>query len=180
MDTDKKIFLTLVPHQDTRQELRKHSDLLLNTGITGIYPFPLAAPLAVLSKPLNPDELKQIAHGIRANIGTGKITAKETSAVTIPTGKEDMTLFGLKLDLDLSEIFKINNQIIPSVIGYFLVPKTNEQQLCAFASLRDAHFQYNELSFRAAAIANMSWQPIQDSFKYKIGKLCWLPRVIKP
>ncbi|MCL2721653.1 MAG: hypothetical protein FWD47_09990 [Treponema sp.] len=189
---DKNNFLVLVPHRDTRQEIKKYSDLLLNTGITEVYPFPLVSPIALLSKPLNHDELKQIAYNIRFNIGTSKIFAKETSTVTIPTGKGDMKLFGIKLELNLPNILtqrhiepsvrdhkehgeelrnnKIKNIINPFIIGFFLIPNLPSPRLCVSAR--------ENFSFRAAAIANMSWQPIQDGFKYKIGKLCWLPKKI--
>jgi len=89
----------------------------------------------------------------------------------------------------------IKNLISPHIIGSFLIPeinvdmnKDNKQQLCIFAhkinrasGLREKFsIPIPHLSFRAAAVANMFWQPVETngemSFKWKIGNLSWLPK----
>jgi hypothetical protein len=175
-------LLVIVPHQDVRVELRKYSDSLIKTGISGVYPFPRVIPLASLSKALTTDELKHIAHSLRKTIGTGKFYTDTTSITAFPAGTEDMALFGPKLDLDIpacifeNSIEKIKKLFSPLVIGTFLMPKTNEQQ-----SNQVFDVPLQEISFRAAAAANMYWRPFkingETGYKWKIGKLHWLPKV---
>jgi len=210
----KIVFLVLVPHQDMRLELRKYCDSLKKIELKGVYPFPLAAPLAVLSKPLNPDELKNTARLLRNTLGANKIYTGKPSALEIPTGKKDMTLLGLKIDLDIQELFtqrhgeysefqtrrhedhgahgedmKDYNFISPLVLGTLLIPKIFKlkNNTCSFGSC-GSWLNLNKLpsppklSFRAAAIANMTWEASGSDengeaiFEYKIGKLCWLPK----
>jgi len=191
MNTEKKsrsIYLVLVPHRDIRQKVQKYSDSLVKNSFTGIYTFPCVAPLASLSQPLNNDELKHFAHFLREATGWGKITAAETAFTPFPSGTDDMALFGPCLDINISEFFtqrrreeegggnyssKIITLFSPIVIGTCLIPEYHKQQLRVTPWLNPL-----ELSFRAAAVANMSWQPVQidgeAAFKWKIGKLSWL------
>jgi len=207
----KTIFLVLVPHQDVRLELRKYSDSLHNTE--KVYPFPLIAPLAVLSKPLNPDELKKISRSLRNNLGTNKIITGKPSITAIPINNKNMNLFGLKIDFTFPEcitqrhgehggeykdsfIQKIKTLFSPLLIGLFLVPEVNEQQLrasrtegsmspCEKLKYNSTVPPFDKLSFRAAAIANMTWEESgldekgKVIFEYKIGKLCWLPKTVQ-
>jgi len=178
---DKQILLVLVPHRDTRVELRKYSDLLLKAGLTGVYQFPLAAPLASLSQPLNANELKYLTRSLRENTGSGKITAAETSITAFPPDGKD-TLFGPRLDSTvLINMFgdaavKIKNLFSPLIIGTYFVPDSSSHNLRLIEKIPPVL-----LSFRAGAVANMIWQPFQaghdTGYKWKIGKLCWLPNV---
>lgn len=184
---DMKWMLVMVPHRDARGALRKYSDELVRDGITGVYRFPLAVPIAALSKPLTPDELKNCARILRdaAGAGGGKFSAKEEDVCPFPARKNAAAsvLFGPRLDLKIpSGIFsnvtqKIKRFFSPLIIGAFLMPKDHEVQLHA-AHMREMP------EFRAAAAANMLWQPVQTdtnsggetAYKWKIEKLCWLPR----
>lgn len=182
-----QILLVLVPHQDIRVKLRKYSEELLNAGLTNVYNFPLVAPLASLSKPLNPDELKHIAYSLREINSDSKLNIVETSFTTFQTGTDDMRLFGPKLDMNISfSTFDDNDKIIkifsPLVIGTYLIP-TQECSLkeCSLNDCRSSSFE--KLSFRAAAVTNMFWKPFIDNgktgYKWKIGKLTWLPKQTK-
>ena len=183
METGKnqtQIFLVLVPHRDTRIELRKHSESLFKNGLSNVYPFPHAAPLASLSKPLNDDELKQIARVLREKSGKEKFYPGEISSISILINKKDLSLFGPKLELDATctlgmGVDKIKSIFSPSVIGSFMVPENTGQQLCVSAR------ESSSLAFRAAAVANMHWKPARINgefcYKWKIEKLFWLPRL---
>ena len=194
-------FLVLVPHQDVRVALRKYSDSLVKTGLNGVYSFPWVVPLASLSRALTPDELKQITCSLRQDIGGVKICVGDTAATEFTTDEKDgsLSLFGPKIDLGISRSTfscdlinnpltqkKIKKTFNPLVIGTWLVPKTSEQQFCDFCAVNqrfDVPLR-EKLSFRAAAVANMYWQSVQvdgeTGYKWKIGKLCWLPRSLHP
>jgi len=186
MDTKKnrQFFLVLVPHQDARAELQKYSDSMIKNGLSGVYSFPHAAPLASLLKPLNVNELKQTARSLRDYAGKEKFLAAETSVCEFNTGGEKMNLFGPRLNLKNplnvynnghKKIDKFDSFFSEVIIGSFLLPKTSEQSRILL------QLQINkEISFRAAAIANMAICPVtindESGYKWKIGKLCWLPR----
>jgi len=178
-------FLVLVPHQDVRSLLRKHGELLIKEGITGVYQFPWAAPIAELSEELTADELKFFAHSLRASIGNEKIYASETDTVSFPADTERMILFGHHLNLNIStdiigdSIKKVKKNIFPIILGSWLIPEANEQHFRTMNQKFDMP-SHEKLSFRAAAAANMHWKPFQIGdkigFKWKIGKLSWFPK----
>ena len=175
-------FLVLVPHRDVRGILQKEN-------ISGAYTFPLVAPLVSLSKPLSADELKNIARSLREANGMDKFNLIDFTSTTFPTGDGEMELYGPSLKINIPEITssaaqKIKKLFSPLVIGTCLIPKDNKEQVhfdsCGSCGswLNSSH----EISFRAAAVANMYWQPAQlnneKGFKWKIGKLVWLPKKI--
>jgi hypothetical protein len=185
METDKlKQFLVLVPHRDTRLLLRNYSAILLKAGFTGAYCFPWAAPLAQLSRPLNPQELKNIAHVFRKSAINGKFNTKEAKTIQFPPEEKNSLLFGPCLDFTIPPDLLISDTCIPfstAVIGACLLSDGKNS---------DALPRPPKFSFSAAAVANMFWQPVslsaQDAqkyafgFKWKIGKLFWLPKKQAP
>ena len=180
------VFLVLAPHRDTRILTRKFSDTLIKAGLTGVYTFPWVAPLAFLSQPLCDEELKKCARALRDKIGSEKIHSVKTSTTKFPA--EDMTLFGHCLDLAVTNkelgqaALKTKSIFSPLVIGAFLYPACYSE-LIHNSSENQKPLQssaFEKLEFRAAAVANMFWRPFkngdQKCFKWKIGKLFWLPR----
>jgi len=187
METDKKRtykFLVLVPHRDIRVELLKNSDsalkAALKTQLTGVYTFPRVTPLASLSQALEDGELKQIARSLREITGKNKIFAEEDAVAAFPCCEKEFTLCGPRLDIAVhQDFFKIVSKkikyIFPSfVIGCFLKTENNTKLniLC--------ETQQKKSGFRAAAVANMYWRALRINgeicYKWKIGKLFWLPR----
>jgi len=177
-------FLVLVPHRDARALIRKHCELLIKEGVTGVYLFPWVAPIAELSEEFSSDELKYAAHSLRDFTGTEKFPINETASAAFPSGEEKMILFGQRFDLKIPDsIFgegnkKIKKLFAPLVIGSLLMPKANEQRLCAANQRIEAPLR-EKISFRSAALANMYWKPIKSEneyvYRWKIGKLSWLP-----
>jgi len=174
METKKnrQVILVLVPHRDLRAVLRKKINSQIEKGLKGVYPFPLAAPLARLSKALNADELKQTAKSLRHIIGKNKLRVNETSTTEF---NKDMMLFGPRLELpDKETEFILYKEL---VIGTYLLPKNTQEPALLSCFLEND--EEPSLSFRAAAVANMFWQQDKKKdevyFKWKIGKLCWLP-----
>ena len=179
---NKQVFLVLVPHRDIRLELQKYSDLLFKNGLTGVYTFPQVAPLASVSRSLNTDELKLVAGSLRKTAGDDKFNITEASTCAFPAGEEEMTLFGQVLELNNRDALsftstKIKYFFSQIIFGVCLIPKTHKQQardgLCG-------SWSNPQNSFRAAAIANMSWKPVKQdgeiAYMWKIGKLTWLPK----
>jgi hypothetical protein len=185
-NTRVQTFLVLVPHRDARTELRKYSDLLIKAGLTGVYNFPYTAPLASLSQALNNTELKNIAHALREAAGNNKIFTEENDVAVFPNYKKDLTLTGPRLKITIpqkvfdSTIEKIDTVFSSIIAGCFLIPElitdfridNNKLNI-----LRETPCE--KLGFRAAAVANMHWRHLQINgeifYKWKIGKLCWLP-----
>jgi len=173
-------FLVLVPHRDTRVELQKHCDSAVKAGLDGVYPFPRVIPLASVSQALDDGELKQIALSLRTHIGNNKIIAEGDAISTFPFNEKELTLCGAGLNIDIpQDIFKNLSKkisfIFPSgIIGCFLKPKDNTK-LNIFCNSPQKNIE-----FRAAAAANMDWKEFQNKgeiyYKWKIGKICWLPR----
>ena len=187
----KDIFLVLAPHRDARLLVKKYFETLTAAGLTGVYTFPWVAPLALLSRPLCDEELKNCAHSLRELIGREKFYAAKTSGLKFPSGTKNMILFGPCLDLCITDnnLGKISKKIkslfSPLVIGTHLLPVGGSDLSGSEENIKP---QFNssippceKLEFRAAAVANMFWQPLptgkQNGFKWKIGKLFWLPRI---
>jgi len=191
-------YLVLVPHRDVRVTLQKYSENLIKNGLKGVYKFPLIAPLAELSQSLTDEELKNTACLLRENIGVNIIYTKETNMVpfsenpgtSVTEGEawslRPLALFGPRLELEIPpDLFcdnlKIKRLFSPLTIGTFLIPDSGKdnQHLIAMNQKFDEPLQ-EKLKFRAAAIANMYWRSMQIdgeiSYKWKIGKLCWLPK----
>jgi hypothetical protein len=173
-------FLVLVPHRDTRLVLKNYSKALLKKGFTGAYCFPWVVPLAPLSRPLNPQELKNIAYMFRKSAINGKFNTEGVKTIPFPLGENNGFLYGPRLDLSLPPDFsidEISHLHTTTVIGACLLQddKNTDALPCP-----------PNLSFSAAAVANMVWQSVsitaQDTksdafgYKWKIGKLFWLPK----
>ena len=183
-----KHFLVLVPHRDTRLVLRNYSAALLKAGFTGAYGFPWVAPLAELSRPLNTQEIKNIAHTFRKSAIDGKFNAEGMYVIPFPLGENKTNLSGPRLALTIPpDLFAggIGNTFSQTLIGACLLEDGQNKNALPYPPT---------LSFSAAALANMSWQPVslpaQDAqhseqhnaqhyafgYKWEIGKLCWLPK----
>ena len=169
---DTNVFLVLVPHREIRAALRKFCETL---EIKGVYPFPWVTPLAVLSKPLKADELKQIAASLRKK--TEKFNTKEPKVITFSVDETDFSLLGPELDFEIEPEITNNSMrtIEKPVLGMYLIPKNNTKLQ---NKILDSIKNFSKLSFRAAAAANMYfYRNTKDSYVWKIDKLHWLPKV---
>jgi hypothetical protein len=182
-----QVFLILVPHRDIRLVLRNYSAELFRAGFDGAYDFPWVAPLAALSRPLNAEELKRCACSIRDAAGNGKINAGQASYTAFPMSEhqEACVPYGPRLDIsipqDIELAAKTTGLFSPPVIGACLLPADGSEN----ANIPSPP----ELSFRAAAVANMYWRTLRQydgtqqggaaGYKWKIGKLHWLAPVKK-
>jgi len=173
----KQTFLVLVPHRDARIELRKYCDLMYKKGLTDVYNFPYVAPLASLSRALNPAELKQVAHSLRETAGSEKILTEGDAVIDFPICENNLALCGPRLNITIPQnivknMLKINAVFSPLVIGCFLSKNKKLNVPLEFPPKR--------FNFRAAAVANMYWKIFQSNkefyYKWKIDKLFWLPR----
>jgi hypothetical protein len=172
-------LLALVPHRDVRGSLRVWSASLFSAGMNGAWSFPWVMPIAALNRPLSGVELKSRALTLRQTIDLsgGKFTTGPLAAAAL----SDNFVFGPSVNIILSDSFfafegnAVIRRISPLVIGAALCqadssPAVNRPAPC--------------FSFRAAALANMSFRPLPSpdgayndfSFEWEIGKLHWLPR----
>jgi len=172
METKKspaRIFLVLVPHRDIRLVLRRYSETLFEKGFSGAYLFPWVAPLAEVPEPLTNEELKQLIGEI--NREREKINTQGADVVPFPAAGEGMRLFGPKLACLWRLVHEVN-PFSPTVLGSCLL--SENEDISAIPPPP-------QLSFRAAALATMSWQKIPAEnnsigYEWKIGKLHWLPK----
>jgi hypothetical protein len=141
---------------------------LFRAGFWGAYSFPIAAPIAQVSRPLEREVLKRIAMSVRQGTD-GKI---RTGAGGLVSGG-GLTLFGPVLDLPLPAL--------PSDAVLYRFPSL---VLCAALVKGPVPLITQEppsLCFRAAMLANLLLRPLPApcgtySFEWKIGVPVWLPK----
>jgi hypothetical protein len=180
-------MLALVPHRDTRLPLRAWNAALFASGLPGAWSFPLLAPIAVLCRPLAAPELKSLTGPIREHIGKngGKFAANRPACAgpLSASGNRQVYVCGLELEPGFpAAIFSAISEAVitpiqPLVIGAAIseFPSFKPQVPCP------------QISFRAAALANMSYRILssgsdgKDSFfcEWTIGELRWLAKKIR-
>jgi hypothetical protein len=136
-------------------------------------------PIAALNRPLSSVELKSRAIMLRRTIDLsgGKCTTGP-SAIAALSGN---SIFGPAVNIALSDnFFAFEDNVADRRISPFVIGSA----LCQAAALPDVGCPAPYLSFRAAALANMSFRPLPShdgvpndfSFEWEIGKLHWLPK----
>jgi hypothetical protein len=181
VDTDIKVvrFIILIPHRDALKQLEEYRQELFSSGVLAAHSFPLAAPLAEVSKPFSRKELKETAFNIRelAKDQDGKIAASRTAIAESPGF---LSFFGPCLNIPLNgEVFsqeargKVLHVLFPPVLCAATVePGTNP------AEKPHAWKEAPAFSFRAASLANLSISPLPGaelSFEWRISPPVWLP-----
>jgi len=171
-------FIVLIPHRDSQGCVENYRQRLFAEGFFGAYAFPAAAPLALVSRAYKSEELKALAHELRALTlsNDGKITPRQTAQVACPLG-EGVTFFGPQLDLPSPETLSgLRNEKLR-----FLFPTI---VLCAaLLGPREEKPRISEMpvpGFRAARIANLAIRPLEGgaapySYEWRLGPECWLP-----
>ena len=191
MDTRQKAFrfIVLIPHRDALLPFKLCRSKLFAGGFFGAYSFPLAAPLASVSRGFNREELKELARNIRnlTKNHNGKIQCEKTALQDNSCGFP-ASFFGPELNLEINEgtfpgtaTDKITQIFSPTVLCISLI----DPNLETFAPLRLCVKNKEEipiLSFRQAALANLAIRPLTAgafpySFEWKISPLVWLPKV---
>jgi hypothetical protein len=178
METACFYFAVLVPHRDCLPVLETYRRSLFAAGLPGAFAFPAAAPLALLSRPLADQELKDAAANMRSMLGKRKLQPDLPVTLAVSPAAEStapgcsLRFFGLSLELPplslpqdaLSAIWR-KTLLAPVVLG-------GTEELTAKA--------IPKISFRAAALANLTLWPAECgepgySFTWEIGPLFWLP-----
>jgi len=199
LKTHKKIpalrLLVLLPHRDSQNIITNYRQELFAAGFKGAYSFPAAAPLAILSKPFDRDELKHTAGTIREATlsGDGKITAAGFKISACPGLLKTAGFFGPVLDLQLSQCLSENQNekinfifteaVLCAAVVDTLSAETTSPGLAESGEIADTGKSppvLKQFCFRAARIANMAIRPLEDgaapySFEWRLGPECWLP-----
>jgi hypothetical protein len=177
-------LLVLVPHRDTVKLLRDYSRRLFGAGFSGAFSFPAAAPLALLSRPGTGEELKGAARTLRRTVlaggREGKIQAGAAAALPFPDipgagALSGVSFFGPALDLAAPDL-SLPGLIypFPALVLCAALVEGGDPRIREPAPLMEA------CSFRAAAVANMVFRPLDgrgfSGGEWKIGRLSWLPR----
>ena len=179
----KKIFrfIVLVPHRDSRLLLEEYSAVLFRHGTAGARAFPVSAPLALVSRSFNRDELKALAHELRyMSLQTdGRISAGSAALLGCPGGIPFPDFFGPLLDLGSPESME-------ALKNEKLLYPFSKTLLCAALLGPDAKapsVPCQPLSFRAASVSNLAIRQLEEnpySYEWRLGPLCWLPAYRRP
>jgi hypothetical protein len=173
-------LLALVPHRDARLPLREWSASLFAAGVPGAWSFPWVAPLALLKRPLSTEELKSLARALRQHIndkgGKFVIGPPIVSPLPVYLNGETASVLGPALSTELPGDFfsAIDEAVIrrtaPLVIGSALISMPH-------APLMNDLPAPPQISFHAAALANMIYHETEDNFfEWKIGPPQSLPK----
>ena len=191
-------FLVLVPHRDIRRLLRAWSASLFAAGLEGAWSFPWVAALAQLRRPLAAETLKHLARQLRheVNLVGGKFFTNgfaQRHVEPVIRGAQDTEknstsaapheVFGHVLQIEPSDSFfelcgeEIIRPFAPVILGSALHSSSSSVPLTIEATAPP------EITFRVAALANMSFRPLNDgqdgySFEWRIGTLHWLPNAL--
>jgi hypothetical protein len=188
--------LVLIPHRDIRSLFRRWSEELFSAGVSGAWAFPWAIPLACLSRPLAPAELREAAFSLGEALAgeTGNMRTGPAALCPLPVffslspesgesgAGERPALYGPRLEPgDLGQALqgagaaKILSRFSPLILGAALIEGPEEKP-----GLRESLPPPPETAFRAAALANMIYRSRRAGegasfFEWKIGKPRWLP-----
>lgn len=174
-------FVALIPHRDALKPLEEYRRGLFAAGFPGAHSFPLAAPLASVSRPFSRDELKELAGNIRGlTVGAGgKIQGGETAFARCGP----FSFLGVALD------FPIEESLFPRAAQEKIIAALPFPALCAALAgpgeESRALGHAPPLSFRAAFAANLALRPLPCggrgySFEWIIGPPAWLPKYVRP
>jgi hypothetical protein len=184
-------LLVLLPHRDKRRELEAWSAKLFASGFEGAWSFPHVCPLAILSRPFSRDERKEAARRFRELVSDGD--KFHTGPVEVINLAEGLSVFGPALTVDpspdspekMKDALSMNPgagkilRIVPRfVLGCGLAGREGLRTTGETGYFSDSSFPgLPSLHFRAAALANMSIDPLEGefSFHWEIGELSWLP-----
>jgi hypothetical protein len=176
-------MLVLVPHRDCNPALRDYSERLFGAGIDGAYSFPAVSPLALLSRALEKDQLKALAGELRARLGNVKfqggapaVSRCVPSAPPEESSAPEFRLYGPALLLPALPVPGLLCRWEPPVLAAALLAPGDGQIPLSPPP---------ELSFRAAALANLVLIPLDAgepgySWQWETGRLFWLPKPKKP
>ncbi|MDR1100191.1 MAG: hypothetical protein LBL28_06880 [Treponema sp.] len=178
-------FLVMIPHREARDRVRAWSGRLFAAGAAGAGAFPWVVPLVVLSRPLNPGELRAAAFALREanSAGDGKFRSGGPAMLPLPAlcrpgnpgdsqgggsgGGEYPALYGLVLDMVLPELpaAAVLRRLSPAVLGAALVESPEDMPGRPAAApgaglppLPEPLPAPPEIAFRAAALANMIYR----------------------
>jgi len=177
-------FIILIPHRDALAPFAALRKTLFASGFPGAYSFPLAVPLAAVSRPFSRSQLQELARNIRS------LTLKTGGKISNEQVTENrewpslLTLHSSLLSVHCSPLPALDGSFFPESARGKIVSVFSPSGLCVTAADHGEGLVLPELppvSFRAAAVANLTIQPLSGgdarySFHWRIGTLVWLPK----
>ena len=167
-------FIVLIPHRDALRPLVEMKTELFQRGIYGAHSLPVMAPLARVSKALSRDELQELGRNLR-NLTMERKGVIRCGAKALAAFSGELFFFGPALDIQIDEA-------IPERLRGKLIHTLTPAVLCT-ALVRSGEnidsLESPALSFRAAALANLSIRPLagdEPSFEWKKGPPVWLTK----
>jgi hypothetical protein len=183
------LFAVLVPHSNVVFVIEKFRQQLFALGLDGAFSFPAAAPLALLSRPLLGTELRTAAAELRKLLGERKIVLSVPPETTLPEPPavslciaspqtDRLSFFGPCLDMPFPALPE--SAVLVRWEKPVLAPAILGRDTELVRSLADKLPSPPELSFRAAALANLAVYPAGNgeagySYTWELDRLYWLP-----
>jgi hypothetical protein len=188
METQNSLhFAILLPHPELAASLRGQSRSLFAAGLEGAWSFPLAAPLALLKRPLMEAELRDLAGALReATLPLGgRIALGKPVLIPCPGFH---SFYGPALDLELPPLPypAVLHRLDALVLTLALATPAEAPLLEQLPEATPPPPGF----FRAAMTANLSIRPLKNgypagaaenySFEWRLGKPRWLPPFRSP
>ena len=193
MDTQSKSmglsrFIILIPHKDALRALEEYRQRLFSSGVVSAHSFPMAAPLAEVSRPLSLKELKELSRNIRSltektngmiSFSYSVVAAKSRPAPLLNPKHFGFSFFGFRLNLSIDET------TFPNTVKNIRI--FTQPVLCAALekSLENEEFTgiigdsgAKPVYFRAASLANLAIHQLDESdysFEWRKYESVWLP-----
>ncbi|MDR2493606.1 MAG: hypothetical protein LBD24_00095 [Spirochaetaceae bacterium] len=167
MRTRKPIrFIALIPHRDSAALIERYRTRLFAAGVAGAYSFPVAAPLAAVSRAFTPSELKNLARTLR----------NTNPVISFGTLREEswppFTFCGPELNMTPPELAedRVLWRCSPPLLCAALITTGESRSLPPPPTG----------SFRAALVANLIIRALGQghraySFEWNTGTPFWLP-----
>ncbi|MDR0374319.1 MAG: hypothetical protein LBH85_01150 [Treponema sp.] len=188
---EEKIFLALMPHRDCGKSVLAVKRSLFSLGFYGAFSFPIASPLAVLSRVLTKDELKRIAARLRkrtfAEGKEGRITAGDWGTAALG----GIFFCGQRLDVPVERLFQADAALpCDSVVEPCAIPllveavTRGDTPVASRESVEEKKtqpaMQIKPFSFTAGYVANLALRPLCNdgySFEWRVGEPVWMPKM---
>jgi hypothetical protein len=172
-------FTALIPHRDIKPPLDALRQKFFSAGFYGAFSLPAFLPI-INHEPREQGEphelldLKVIAANMRKEMGGKKF---------VPGDWKEFDLGGMRICGPEYEVPGFGHPVLSAIVLNRGCPQMSQLRCVADTISVNLRSSVGDLSFRAASLAEMCIEDADEgergfSFKWEIGKPCWLPKKI--